>query len=203
MTEQEYVEPVTKPDVANDTAADMPQEAQSESEEAQKVPLHVLQKERRKRQEAEMEIKFLKEHVTKQSQPVDESQFESATKADLGNATKSAETAVTRKVLEHLWKRENPEKWEKVENSLEEFLQMKPNLAPAIEASANRYEEAWALMNAFSPKQKQQVVQKPKPDAPGSPAGVPKAAAMNQAVNLMSMSDSEFNAWRQNLRKRR
>jgi hypothetical protein len=204
MENQDYVEPVLQNEFANVDAADMPQEAHyAEQTDAQKGILTALQKERRKRQEAEMEIKFLKEHVTKQSQPIDESQYESATKAELSNATKASETMVTRKVLEHLWKRENPDKWEKVDRDLEDFLQMRPNLASAIEASANRYEEAWALMNAFSPKQKQQVAPKPASNAPGSPASVPKAAAMDQAVNLMQMSDKDFNAWRQQLKKRR
>tara|TARA_R110000868_G_scaffold205768_1_gene454380 strand:+ start:2672 stop:3286 length:615 start_codon:yes stop_codon:yes gene_type:complete len=204
MENQDYVEPVEQNEVANIQAADMPQDAQpNEHNDAQKGIINALQKERRKRHEAEMEIKFLKEHVTKQTQPIDETQYESATKAEVSNATKSAEITVTRKVLEHLWKRENPEKWEKVDRDLEDFLIMRPNLAPAIEASANRYEEAWALMNAFSPKQKQQMASKPKSDAPGSPSSVPKAAAMEQAVNLMTMSDNEFNAWRQQQRKRR
>lgn len=60
-------------------------------------------------------------------------------------------------------------------------------------------------MDKLTPKQKAAL--KPaavaKKDAPGNPAAIPKAAALNQAVDVMTMSDSEFAAWRQAQRKRR
>jgi hypothetical protein len=53
-------------------------------------------------------------------------------------------------------------------------------------------------MNALSPKQKTAL--KPnaalKKDAPGSPTSLPKAAGMNQAVDVMAMNDTEYLAWR-------
>ena len=59
------------------------------------------------------------------------------------------------------------------------------------------------LMEALTPKQ--QAALKPqsaKREAPGSPVGVPKAAGVNQAVDLMAMSDSEYTAWRASKKRR-
>jgi hypothetical protein len=73
-----------------------------------------------------------------------------------------------------------------------------------LKYAPNRWEEAWELMSALTPKQQQQLKTNPvKRDAPGAPTGVPKAAAINQAVDVMSMSDAEFSTWRQSQRKRR
>jgi hypothetical protein len=165
----------------------------------QHVPLSALQKERRKRQEIEMENKFLKEQQQK-SQEVDNSQYESVTKHDLGNY----EHQLLRKIEEKNWIKNNPEKYEKVNELLPEFLQKRPNLAAAIDASTNRYEEAWELMEKLSPKQQQQLkAPAPKKEAPGSPSGVSKAASLNQAVDVMSMTDSEYLSWRNAQKKRR
>ena len=201
MEEQETVVPEQEQtDLVSEPVAEQPQEAHEEAhEEVTQIPLHALQAERRKRQESEQELRFLREQQAKAAEPDDESRYESATKEDLGK-TKSE---LKREIQEESWVKENPDKFNKVEEGLRDFLKLRPNLAPAIEASTNRYEEAWTLMNALTPKQQQQAVQKPKPQAPGSPAGVPKAAAMSEAVDLMNMSDSEFNSWRQQRRGRR
>ncbi len=200
MENQETVNPEAEVEVANETLAEQPQEAQeAPQEEDTMVPLHVVQKERRKRQEAEQEARFYKEQQQKAAEPEDDTRYESATKEDLGNS----EAAVIRKIEEKMWKRQNPEKAQKIDEDLQQFLKLRPNLASAIRDSPNRYEEAWELMNALSPKQQQAATQKPKPEAPGSPSGVPKAAAMSENVDLMNMSDSEFNTWRQERRGRR
>ena len=120
-------------------------------------------------------------------------------RSDLGKA----KSALKREIQEENWARENPDQFRKINEDLPEFLKLRPNLASAIESSTNRYEEAWELMTALSPKQQQKVAQKPKQDAPGSPSGVPKAASMSENVDLMNMSDSEFNTWRQQQRGRR
>ncbi len=84
-------------------------------------------------------------------------------------------------------------------------MKQRPNLASAIDQATNRYEEAYTLMEALTPKQQQQLKQstQPKKEAPNAPGGVPKAAAMNEAVDIMSMSDAEFSTWRQSKKKRR
>jgi len=59
-------------------------------------------------------------------------------------------------------------------------------------------------MQALTPKQKI-ALNKPaavKKDTPGSPASIPKAAGMNQAVDVMNMSDSEFATWRTSKRRK-
>jgi len=165
------------------------------------VPLHALQKERRKRQEIEAENRWLKEQQQRKADTVpepDESKYESATKEDLGKT----EEQILRKVEERHWIKNNPEKFEKINDLLPEFLKRRPNLAAAIEGAPNRYEEAWELMDKLSPKEQQKLKTIPKRDAPGAPGSVPKGAVLNQSVDVMAMNDAEFSAWRQSKKRR-
>lgn len=187
---------------AIDQSADQPAPVQ-ESPQEERVPLSALQKERRKRQEMEQELRWHKEQMMASRQPApepDETLYEAATKEDLGKA----EQKIVRSVEERTWIRQNPEKISDINEKLAEFLKQRPHLASAIENAPNRYEEAWELMDKLTPKQKAALrPAPPKRDAPGNPAGIPKAAAMNQSLDVMTMSDSEFNAWRNSQRKRR
>lgn len=197
--EKETVPPIEE--VVSQVQEAVEQEAPTEKEETQ-VPLSALQKERRKRQEIEMELKWVKENSQKPLQPQeDNSAYESATKADLSRS----EFDIVRKVEERSWIKNNPEKYERVNELLPEFLKRRPNLASAINEATNRYEEAWELMDKLSPKEQKQMA-KPSPvkkEAPGSPSSVSKAASMNQAVDVMTMSDAEFNAWRRSQKRAR
>lgn len=178
--------------------------AQEVQQEKTHVPLSALQKERQKRQEAEMELRWIKEQQsqrkTEDVQP-EEDKYASATKEDLNKAKRE----VRREVAEEMWIRNNPERFEKINELLPEFLKRRPNLAAAIDAATNRYEEAWELMDKLSPKEQKQLAkpQQVKREAPGSPAAVSKGAALDQAVDVMSMSDAEFSAWRQSKKKHR
>ena len=202
MNLEETVNPQVDEVMAIEPIQDNVSEEATEQEQPvkeQHVPLSALQKERRKRQEIELENRFLKEQQQKSQEP-DNSQYESVTKQDLGQY----EHQLLRKIEEKNWIKNNPEKFEKVNELLPEFLQKRPNLASAIEGSTNRYEEAWELMDKLSPKQQQQLkAPAPKRDAPGSPSGVPKAAALNQVVDVMNMTDSEYTLWRNSQKKRR
>jgi YesN/AraC family two-component response regulator len=212
--DQEAVAPEVEVEVPSEAVAEQPQEAQEVQQEETMVPLRVVQTERRKRHHEEDKGKQKDERIkaleSQLSQSADETRYESATKEDLGNS----EETIIRKVeeraritqradLEDSWERENPEKFKRVKEDLPAFLETRPNLCPAIVSSKNRYKEAWELMSALSPKQQHQAVQKPKPQAPGSPSGVPKSAAMSENVDLMNMSDSEFNDWRKQKRGQR
>lgn len=168
------------------------------------VPLSALQKERKKRQEVELELKWHKEQMQQkpaQAPVPDDSIYEAATKEDLGKSQQQ----VIRAVEERSWIKNNPEKAEEVNSKLTEFLKQRPNLASAIESATNRYEEAWELMDKLTPKQKAALRPSTaaKKDSPGSPGSVPKAAAINQAVDVMCMSDTEFAAYRQAKRRTR
>ena len=189
-------------DTAVEQSADQPEPVQ-EAPQEERVPLSALQKERRKRQEMEQELRWHKEQMMASRQPApepDETLYEAATKEDLGKA----EQKIVRSVEERTWIRQNPEKISDINEKLAEFLKQRPHLASAIENAPNRYEEAWELMDKLTPKQKAALrPAPPKRDAPGNPAGIPKAAAMNQSLDVMTMSDSEFNAWRNSQRKRR
>lgn len=165
-----------------------------------KVPLSALQKERKKRQDLEHEL-HLERQKSQAKQEEDPSRFEAATREDLSRSQMEA----VRIVEEKLWVKQYPEKFQKVTEQLSEFLKQRPNLASAINSATNRYEEAYTLMEALTPKQQSQLKAqvKEKKDTPNSPASVPKAAALNEAVDVMSMSDSEFSAWRQSQKRRR
>jgi len=191
------------------TEAQAPEKAAPKEEH---VPLSALQKERRKRQEIEQELRWHKEQMMRQQAPPpqepDESLQEPATREELGKFKENFKQELrmdARKDSEAKWVEQNPERVADINDKLPEFLKQRPHLARAIEDAPNRYEEAWLLMDALTPKQKQALrpSSMQKKDAPGNPGVVPKAAAMNQSVDVMAMNDSEFNAWRQSQRKRR
>lgn len=176
-----------------------------EQEEPQKktmIPLSVAQKLREQKRELELELQWEKQRnaqIQQQAQkPVEEdnSRYESATREEVARS----QNETIRAVEERLWIKANPEKFEYINEHLPKFLKQRPNLTTAIELAPNRYEEAFELMDKLTPKQKQQLVkptQSVKKDAPNSPSAVPKAAALNEAIDVMSMSDSEFMKWKQ------
>jgi len=176
-----------------------------EHEEPQKktmIPLSVAQKLREQKRELELELQWEKQRnaqIQQQAQkPVEEdsSRYESATREEVARS----QNETIRAVEERLWIKANPEKFEYINEHLPKFLKQRPNLTTAIDLASNRYEEAFELMDKLTPKQKQQLVkptQSVKKDAPNSPSAVPKAAALNEAVDVMSMSDSEFMKWKQ------
>ena len=181
-----------------------------EKEPEQQVPLSALQKERRRRQDAESRARVYEElqakyqTPSKPQEPEEDDSYETATRGELKSSVNKTKQETIQSVMEAIWVKDNPEKVQDVNEKLEELLKTRPNLKLAIEAAPNRYEEAWTLINALSPKQ-QKALQKTqsviKKITPGSPNAVPKAAGINQAVDLSSMSDAEFNEWRAEKRK--
>ena len=180
---------------------------QDEKPEKTMIPLSVAQKLREQKRELELELQWERQRnsqaVAQKPPEEDNSRFESATREDL---SKSQDEAI-RVIEERLWIKQNPEKYERVNQDLQQFLKQRPNLASAIGSASNRYEEAYTLMEALSAKEQQQIAKKSAPvakkPAPNSPGGVPKAAALNEAVDVMTMSDTEFAAWRKSQKKRR
>ena len=184
------------------------QEVAEEKVEAQDkptmVPLSALQKQRGKNRELELELQWEKQRNAQKPQEApaeDESIYETATRGDIG---RSQEETV-RIVEEKLWIRANPEKYERVNEYLPKFLKQRPNLASAISLASNRYEEAYLLMDALTPKEQKQLKKETqvKREAPNAPGLVPKAASMNETVDVMSMSDSEFKEWRSSKKRAR
>ena len=177
--------------------------SESQAQE-QKVPLSALQKERRKRQEIEQRNKVLEEIHLKQlqaqerPQEQDDRKYEPVTMGEFDQRIRASKTEVLREAEERVWIKQNPEKMEMLQEKLPEFLKQRPNLAAAIDASSNRYEEAWELMDKLTPKQRAALkpMQAQKKDAPLSPNSVPKAAAINQTIEFSNMTDKEFNEWR-------
>jgi hypothetical protein len=210
--DEEAVEPQAEPieQIMDEAQPDTNvQEGNEQEDKPEKtmIPLSVLQKLREKKRELELELQWERQRNAQQVQPQkpveeDNSRYESATREDLSRAQEES----IRLIEEKMWVRQNPEKYEMINEQLPTFLKQRPNLALAINQSANRYEEAYTLMTALSPKQQTQLRKEaapPKKEAPNAPSGVPKAAALNEAVDVMGMSDSEFAAWRQAKKKHR
>lgn len=200
-----HEEQVSAEDVVESMQQDVAEDTQPEAreQEEKRVPLSALQKERKKRQDLELQIEWERQQRNQpapQPKEEDNSRYESATKEDLSRSQHEA----VRIIEEKIWIKNNPEKFERVNDHLQEFLKQRPNLGYAINSATNRYEEAFTLMEALTPKQQQQLkAPQPKKEAPGNPASVPKGAALNQAMDVMSMSDQEFSAWRQSQKRRR
>lgn len=213
---EDAVEPQEVMDQVVEQAEQQPVEVDHEQVEQEvyektKVPLSALQKERQKRKEAELELQWERQQRQREIQssqkPAEEdnSRYESATREDL----KMTHEQVLKEVEERMWVRQNPEKYELINEQLPQFLKQRPHLARAIADSPNRYEEAYTLMQALSPKQQEQLRKdsapqvSPRKDAPNSPGTIPKAAAMNAAVDVMNMSDAEFAQWRASKKRAR
>ena len=188
------------------------EEASQEAVERQ-VPLSAVQKERKRRQDAEaasqraqIELQYYKEQMNKKTSELedeDDSQYESVTRAEAKQNAQKIKDETMREIEERLWVKANPEKKQMLDEDLAQFLQQRPNLAGAVASASNRYEEAFMLMQALTPKQQAALKPVAKQQAPGSPQGVPKAAGVNQATDVMQMSDDEYRAWRQTKRQRR
>jgi len=213
---QETVEEVAGDEILGDMQAGL-EEIQGEEADQQvetpaekMVPLSAVLKERKKRQELEMQTTWqqqqLQQYQQQQIAPVDpvddSSKYETVTREE----QQKAQNDTIRTIEERQWMRDNPEKMEILNEHLKTFLDQRPNLKSAIRDSGNRYEEAFTLMNALTPRQQQQLKTasaQPKKPAPNSPASMPKSAALNHAVDVMKMSDKEYLEWRGSKRKSR
>ena len=197
--EQEIASQVEQVEESQEVAGNSDQSESAEQNDTRTVPLTALQKSRKKAQMLQEERDYYR-NLAEQPQKEDDSKYETATREDLANTRKET----FRDFTEHTWANENPEKTVFVETELEEFLRARPHLGPALQNAPNRLQEAYELLTALSPKQREKTSQQPaRKDVPGSPGGVPKAASMNQGVDVMNMSDTEFREWRNTKRKRR
>lgn len=206
MTE-EYEEVVPPQNDAEEVVSDMQLDQQAEAQQEiideqpkeDHVPLSKFIKERKKRQELEQRYQELSKQ---QSQREDTSMYETATKQDLGHTQQE----IIRVVEERQWIKSNPEKYERLQANLSDFLEQRPHLAEAIKHSPNRWEEAYTLMDALTPKAQQphrSAKEQPRKAAPNAPTSVPKSAGISEAIDCMNMSDAEYFAWRRSKQKRR
>ena len=215
MDNEEAVEPHAEPieQIIDQHEVDTNVQEDNDQEKPEKtmIPLSVAQKLREKKRELELELQWEKQErmrlqqqsTYKKPEEEDNSRYESATREDLSKS----QHEIVRIVEEKQWIKNNPEKYEMVNQNLPQFLKQRPNLASAISDATNRYEEAYTLMDALTAKQQKQLAKAATPtlkkEAPNSPGGVPKAAALNQAVDVMNMSDTEYRAWRDSQKQRR
>lgn len=179
-----------------------------ETEKQEQVPLHVLQKERRKRQELEernraleeIQLKYL-QSMQEKTQPAeeDESGYEPVLKNEWRKELPNLEAQMMRNFEEKMWIKNNSDLAEVVAEKLGDFLKQKPYYAAAIKESSNRYETAWEIMDKFTPKK----VEKPREpaNAPNSPSSIPKSGAINATVEFSKMSDAEYREYRRTHRR--
>lgn len=195
-TQEETVNPQQE-QVQEEAQVQNEQQVEEAQKEEQMVPLSALQKERKKRQEIEYRLQWEAEQRNKQPAEEYEDPYEQEEKQKL----QAMETRIFQKLNETSWERDNPDKVEIINEKLPEFLKRKPHFIEALNRSPNRYEDAWMMMEGHieAPRRKSMP---PPPPTPQSPAAVSKAAAMNQAMDVMKMSDKEFNEWRKSKRVR-
>src|SRR6187431_1333752 len=154
MDLEDAVEPQAEPIEQIMDEAEATPDAHDDNEQAEKpektmVPLSALQKERQKKRELELELQWERQRnaasqQAPQKEPEDESsRYESATREDLSRS----QDETIRLLEEKLWIKQNPEKYERVNEYLPQFLKQRPNLASAINLASNRYEEAYELMD--------------------------------------------------------
>lgn len=219
MTDTETVNEPVQEKVAEQPVQEQVNETveQVQEEQVKQVPLTHLQKERKKRQdadqkreEAEQRLRAYEDHYLNElnkakTQEVDETQYEPQTKAEAKAEAAKTKAETLRAVQESIWIKDNPELAELVNEKLPDFLKQRPNYSAAIDGAVNRYEEAWTLMDKFNPKPPPVVEKKPQPkkDAPGSPGTVPKGSGINQTISFSQMSDKEYLEWRKSVKRRR
>jgi len=190
------------------------QEQEPVEHEVKQVPLASLQKERKKRQDAEERIKryedtFLSKQKAEEEEVDDETKYNNVTEYALNKKLEAKsvqeKAEILREVEEKLWIKSNPEKAQLVNEGLTDFLKKRPNLSSAVGGASNRYEEAWEFMDKLDPSKRSQTRRDPQPKklAPESVGTVPKIAVMNQAVDVMSMSSQEYQDWRKSKKRRR
>jgi hypothetical protein len=181
------------------------QEAQTQEEK--QVPLKALQAERRKRQEAEYQAKWMQEQLqSAQSNPkannAEDDGDELLTKSDFTKMSQSQLVEFKRQTLEESFISQHPDAMDTIETELPEILKKKPWLAHAINNSPNRYQTAYEVIKDYRPKTenvRQRIAE--NAEKPGSPAGVGKGGSISK--DYSKMSNSEFREYRQSLRNKR
>lgn len=172
-------------------------------EEEKTVPLKALQAERRKRQEAEYQTKWLQEQLEaaqKRSPEESNDSEELLTRGDYAKMSQSQLQEFKRQTLEESFRSQHPEIEEAIQNDLPEILKKKPWLAHAIQNSPNRYQTAFEIIQDYKPRS-QNVSKRleENQNKPGSPAGIGKSGSVQKSVN--QMSKKEFREYRASLRK--
>src|SRR5690349_14448887 len=132
--DEEAVEPQAEPieqiveEAQAESAAQEDIDHEQKAYEKTMVPLSALQKVREKKKELELELQWERQRnaqfmQAQQSPPEeDNSRYESATKEEVMNSQEET----LRLVEERLWIRNNPEKYERVNELLPQFLKQRP-----------------------------------------------------------------------------
>ena len=182
------------------------------SEPVRQVPLEALEAERRKRKEAEAQNKALQDYMLKSKQTSETAQDEDDEEEYMTKAEfKKRSFAQKREVLEEAFCSSNPVAVQEINKNLEEIIKQKPWLAQTIENSPNRYARAYEIVQAFKPKEKEELnaYKSVKTDVkrivenskkPVSTNSISKSSTMNNAEYLKSIAGtSEFREYRRKM----
>ena len=210
--EKEETAPVSEDAVEN------VEETQAEAEKpGRQVPLEALEKERKKRQEAEVQARLYEELVKRAQEekkaPAEDSEDdeELVNRKDLKQfhqrLTQEEFAAIKREVAEETFKESRPEAVKMVNDHLKDILEKKPWLADSIQNAPNRYARAYEIVQDYMPQVKQatsksQEAKKIIENAskPGSPAAAGKPQNLSGADYLKSIGGTkEFSEYRKKL----
>jgi len=202
--------PTTTQDEVKDAEPIRNEDTSSDESRNESVPLKTFIKQKKRGQELEAQNRMLQEQMAQlmnqrqQAPQEDDSRYETLTKGDYDSQRNIDKEEIKRDVREEEWKERNAREAIYVDEHLQELLEEKPHLAYAIANSKNRYQEAWDQLKGHG---KVQTAEKREPvkeiEAPASPASRPKSAGVNQTIDVMGMTDKEFNEWRRKQIKRR
>jgi len=202
---------------SEDVAVNMDETQSQDEKPARQVPLEALEKERKKRQEAEVQVRLYEELAKRakeaQAAPEEnpEDDEELVNRGDLRQFHKKLTSqefqAIKREVAEETFKESRPEAIQLVNSHLKEILEKKPWLADSIENAPNRYARAYEIVQDYMPQviakntkssEAKKIVE--NASKPGSPAAAGKSQNLNSADYLRSIAGTkEFGEYRKKL----
>lgn len=202
----------------SEEVADNLDETQVEAEKpARQVPLEALEKERKKRQDLEVQVRLYEElkkqaqesKETSEANPEDDEELvnRKELKQFHQKLTQQEFAQIKREIAEETFKESQPEAIKMVNSHLKEILEKKPWLADSIQNAPNRYARAYEIVQDYMPQAgkasaKSQEAKKIIENAskPGSPASAGKSQNLSGADYLKSIGGTkEFNEYRKKL----
>lgn len=202
MTEEKETAPVSEVVVE--------QKVETESQQRM-VPLEALEAERKRRQEAELQIR-LKEELEKKAKEIEpEDGDELVNRNELRQfhqkLTREELAVLKREIAEETFKDTQPDAIKAINTHLKEILEKRPWLAESISNAPNRYARAYEIVTDYVPQltAKKSVVTDAKKiienaQKPGSPAGVGKSGQLSGSDYLKSIAGTkEFREYRKQL----
>jgi len=182
-----------------------------QQEEERKIPLAALESERRKRQEAEAQIRVYEQYLNQpKEKPEEDDADDWITKKEYRQNVQKNINEAKREILEEAFVQSNPDAYKKINDYLPELVKQKPWVKEVIENSGNRWQRAWELLNdLYLPQQEKKHQQSENAkrivensQKPGSPTTVGKSRTASTVDYIRSIrGTSEWDEYRAKLRR--